>query len=67
MDPETKVALRMLFKAVSDKYMSQFKRLQKLKRVKEEPEDGRTPQLLGKADKSVPLDYPDALFGVKVY
>jgi len=66
-DDETKVALRMLFKAVSDKYMSQYKRLQKLRKAKEEPEDSRTPQLLGKADKSVPLDYPDAFLGLKVY
>ena len=66
-DDETKVALRMLFKAVSDKYMSQFKRLHKLRKAKEEPEDGRTPQLLGKADKTAPLDYPDAFLGVKVY
>ena len=64
---ETKVALRMLFKAVGDKYMSQFKRLQKLKKVKEDPEDGGTPHLFGKADKSVPLNYSDALLGLKVY
>jgi len=64
-DGETKVALRMLFKAVGDKYMSHHKRLQKLKKTKEEPGDGGVPQLFGKADKSIPLDYPDALFGIE--
>lgn len=66
-DDETKIALRMLFKAVGDQYMTQFKRLQKLRKAKEEPEDGGTPQLFGKADKSVPLNYSDALLGLKVY
>jgi len=67
-DEETQVSVRMLLNAVVEKHSVHFKRLQKLKKTKGEPREfTATPQLLGKADKTVPLDYPDALFGVKVY
>jgi len=67
-DEETQVSVRMLLNAVVKKYSVHFKRLQKLKKTKDEPREvTATPQLLGKADKTAPLDYLDALFGVKVY
>lgn len=67
-DEETRVCVRMLLNAVVEKHSVHFKRLQKLKKTKREPRElTATPQLLGKADKTTPLDYPDALFGVKVY
>jgi len=67
-DEETQVSVRMLLNAVVEKHSVHFKRLQKLKKTKGEPRElTATPQLLGKADKTAPLDYLDALFGVKVY
>ncbi len=62
---ETKIAVSMLFESVSDKYHTQFKRFQKLKRIKDQ-ETGSThnPEYFGKADKTKPLGYSDSLFEI---
>jgi len=63
---EIQTAVSMLFKKVSDKYYTQFKRLQKLERIKKtETSILQAPEHFGKADKTVPLNYPD-IFEVKV-
>jgi hypothetical protein len=64
-DDEIKVSIRMLLTSVFNKYSLHFKRLQKLRGAKDDRREIPTPQLLGRADKMVPLDYSDRLFGVK--
>lgn len=55
---ETKIAISMFFESVSDKYYTQFKRFQKLKRIKDqETGSAHNPEYLGKADKTKPLGY----------
>lgn len=57
---EIQTAVSMLFKKVSDKYYAQFKRFQKLERIKKtETNVLQSPEYFGKADKTVPLNYPD--------
>ena len=68
-DDEMKIAVSMLFESVSDKYYTQFKRLQKVKRMKEQGIVGiaRSPLYFGNADKTQPLGYTDSSLGVTTY
>ena len=55
---QTKLAVSLLFQKVSDKSLVQFKRFEKLRKVKEEEQKAQGSlemKYLGKADKSQPL------------